>query len=163
MQILAVLIPALATLSFVPRVAHAERNVLVARLREMRDMPSLISRQGMPDMPGMAHNDHDDHDDLDDHDHSEELAGTPSPPPSASGNDHMHSEAPAKLMINETDISLYHVPTPPSYGTYDLDDPPAAHGRYPGLMGLHAILMSTAFFVALPAGPSHSAYHLPSS
>lgn len=47
---------------------------------------------------------------------------------------------------------MYHSPTPPSYWTIDLEDRDPSAARYPGLMALHAVLMSFAFFVALPLG-----------
>ncbi|KAI0663195.1 hypothetical protein C8Q70DRAFT_931144 [Cubamyces menziesii] len=42
--------------------------------------------------------------------------------------------------------------TPPSYFWLDIKEPPADEKRYPGLMGLHALCMSLAFFGALPIG-----------
>ena len=66
------------------------------------------------------------------------------------GHDH-HGHSAPKLELNETDILLWHKPTPPSYGTHDLEDTNATN-KYPGLMALHVLLMSSAFFIALPIG-----------
>lgn len=97
---------------------------------------------------------HDEHDlshDAHDHDHHEEE-----PTPALShggGHDHMHFEGSPMKELNETLILMYHKPTPPSYGTHDFEDPDVAR-VYPGLMGLHVVLMSTAFFIVLPIGES---------
>ncbi|KAJ3517560.1 hypothetical protein NLJ89_g425 [Agrocybe chaxingu] len=65
------------------------------------------------------------------------------------GDHHRHG-APL-LVLNETEVTMYHAPTPPSYYTIDWD----GHGheeRHPGLMIAHGIFMSLAFFVSLPMG-----------
>jgi hypothetical protein len=56
------------------------------------------------------------------------------------------------LELNETEVTMYHQPTPPSYWTIDIEDRTPDVPRYPGLMGLHIVMMSLAFFGALPAG-----------
>ncbi|OBZ76401.1 putative membrane protein C3B8.06 [Grifola frondosa] len=56
------------------------------------------------------------------------------------------------MELNETEVTLYHAPTPPSYWTIDLVDAHPGEKRYPGLMGLHALFMGLAFFGALPIG-----------
>lgn len=66
---------------------------------------------------------------------------------------HMHnSESGPLLKLNETEVTLYHSPTPPSYYTIDWEGADASHHPHPGLIMTHALLMSLAFFVALPAG-----------
>ena len=71
------------------------------------------------------------------------------------GDDHMHGhnhhEEP-KIVLNETEILLYHAPTPPSYYTIDFEDMSSDEARYPGFMALHILFMSLAFFGALPMG-----------
>ncbi|KAI6152040.1 hypothetical protein BKA82DRAFT_4106382 [Pisolithus tinctorius] len=64
---------------------------------------------------------------------------------------HMHHGQPL-TEINETDILLWHLPTPPSYWSIDIDSPDPNVPRYPGLMALHVVFMMLAFFVVLPAG-----------
>lgn len=64
---------------------------------------------------------------------------------------HSHHAQPL-LELNDTEFIMAHGPTPPSYFWLDLKEPPADEKRYPGLMGLHALCMSMAFFVALPTG-----------
>lgn len=71
------------------------------------------------------------------------------------GDDHMHGHnhhEEAKIILNETEILLYHAPTPPSYYTIDFEDMTSGESRYPGFMALHIIFMSLAFFGALPVG-----------
>ena len=65
-------------------------------------------------------------------------------------HNHNHHEAPL-LELNETEVSLYHAPTPPSYYTIDWEDE-GYEKRQGGLMIAHALFMSLAFFVALPMG-----------
>ncbi|KAG6911708.1 hypothetical protein DXG01_007958 [Tephrocybe rancida] len=68
---------------------------------------------------------------------------------SRDGSHHHNSHAAPLTMLNETEVTLYHAPTPPSYYTIDFED--AGEGvRHPGLMMAHIIFMSLAFFVALP-------------
>ena len=67
------------------------------------------------------------------------------------GHEHGHGHNAPLAEINETLILQWHKPTPPSYGTHDFDDPDVT-SKYPGLMGLHALFMSLAFFGALPIG-----------
>ncbi|KIJ70236.1 hypothetical protein HYDPIDRAFT_77408 [Hydnomerulius pinastri MD-312] len=64
---------------------------------------------------------------------------------------HNHHGEP-KTEVNETEILLWHLPTPPSYWSIDIEDVDPDVSRYPGLVALHVLLMSAAFFVALPAG-----------
>ena len=64
---------------------------------------------------------------------------------------HMHSGQPMSE-INETEILQWHLPTPPSYWSIDIEDRDPNVPRYPTLIALHALFMSLAFFVALPAG-----------
>ena len=73
---------------------------------------------------------------------------------------HMH-HGEVKTVLNETEIELYHQPTPPSYWSIDLEDKESGDKRYPGLMGLHALCMGLAFFGALPAGacPSYNSVY----
>lgn len=71
----------------------------------------------------------------------------------ASGHGHHHNGAPL-LALNETEILLYHAPTPPSYYTIDWDDTDGSETRHPSLIITHVIFMSLAFFVALPIGRS---------
>jgi hypothetical protein len=68
---------------------------------------------------------------------------------------HGHHAEPL-LELNETEVTMYHAPVPESYFTLDFDgiDPDNTH--YPWLMVLHGLLMSLAFFVALPIGMSSS-------
>ena len=69
---------------------------------------------------------------------------------------HGHGHEPPKTWANETEIQMYHPPTPPSYYTIDWEgENPGVEWdqhRYPGLMILHILFMSFAFFGALPAG-----------
>ncbi|KAG1874579.1 hypothetical protein DFJ58DRAFT_757750 [Suillus subalutaceus] len=68
-------------------------------------------------------------------------------------NDHMHMHHGAPLTeLNETAIIQWHDPTPPSYWSIDIEDRDPSVVRYPGLMALHVIFMTLAFFVALPVG-----------
>jgi hypothetical protein len=66
------------------------------------------------------------------------------------GHGHNHDHAPPLLEINETDVTMYHAPTPPSYWSIDIDGIDPSVTRHPGLMMLHGVFMSLAFFVALP-------------
>jgi len=68
------------------------------------------------------------------------------------GHDHGHGHAAPLVELNETEVLLYHVPTPPSYWSIDIDDPDSGSARHPSLMLLHSLFMMLAFFVALPAG-----------
>jgi len=68
-------------------------------------------------------------------------------------NDHMHMHHGAPLTeLNETAIIQWHAPTPPSYWSIDIEDRDPSVARYPGLMVLHVVFMTLAFFVALPVG-----------
>ncbi|KZT20784.1 hypothetical protein NEOLEDRAFT_1140318 [Neolentinus lepideus HHB14362 ss-1] len=64
---------------------------------------------------------------------------------------HDHHAAP-KTVLNETEILMSHLPTPPSYWTNDFEDTETNDPHYPALMGMHILFMSLAFFGALPAG-----------
>jgi hypothetical protein len=63
---------------------------------------------------------------------------------------HAHHHGAPLLELNETEVAMYHSPTPLSYWSIDIDviDPDAA--RHPSLMVLHVLFTSLAFFVALP-------------
>lgn len=63
---------------------------------------------------------------------------------------HSHNAAPL-LVLNETEVTMHHAPTPPSYYTVDWEEE-GYQSRHPGLMIFHGIFMSLAFFVALPIG-----------
>jgi hypothetical protein len=65
------------------------------------------------------------------------------------GDHHHHGEP--KLELNETEIEMWDGPTPSSYYTIDWEEPDS-NTRHPGLMVTHALLMSLAFFGALPIG-----------
>ncbi|KDQ64713.1 hypothetical protein JAAARDRAFT_188016 [Jaapia argillacea MUCL 33604] len=67
------------------------------------------------------------------------------------GHGHDHHAAP-KMELNETEIFMYHSPTPPSYWSIDFEEPNSGDHWYPGFMGLHIFFMSSAFFGVLPAG-----------
>ena len=60
-----------------------------------------------------------------------------------------HNHAAPLLELNETEVSMYHPPTPPSYYTIDWEDE-GYEKRHGGLMIAHGLFMSLAFFVALP-------------
>ena len=68
------------------------------------------------------------------------------------GGAHMHHNSHAQPLIhlNETEISMYHEPTPASYYTLDWEDD-GHQSQHGGLMVLHGIVMCLAFFVSLPA------------
>ncbi|KAI0796538.1 hypothetical protein C8Q75DRAFT_710925 [Abortiporus biennis] len=71
------------------------------------------------------------------------------------GDHHAHGHghhAQPIVELNETEVTLYHAPTPPSYWTIDLVDRVPGEKRYPGFMALHALFMGLAFFGALPVG-----------
>lgn len=71
-------------------------------------------------------------------------------PSKRDGHGH-HAVAPL-LELNETEVTLLHHPTPPSYYTIDWEDPEQASDRHPGLIIVHSIFMSLAFFIFLPTG-----------
>jgi len=71
---------------------------------------------------------------------------------------HAHNTAPL-LVLNETEVTMCHMPTPPSYYTVDWEEE-GYQSRYPGLMIFHGIFMSLAFFVALPISVSLSHFVL---
>jgi hypothetical protein len=66
-------------------------------------------------------------------------------------DDHHHPQGAPLLELNETEITVYHSPTPDSYYTVDWEGA-GGGARYPALMMTHIILMCLAFFVALPMG-----------
>jgi hypothetical protein len=75
------------------------------------------------------------------------------------GDEHRHGHghgghAAPLVKLNETEVLLYHIPTPPSYWSIDIDDPDSGDARHPSLMFLHSLFMMLAFFGALPAGSS---------
>ncbi|KAH9927164.1 uncharacterized protein BXZ73DRAFT_102753 [Epithele typhae] len=65
------------------------------------------------------------------------------------GDHHHHGQPLTEL--NETEVTMYHDPTPPSYYWIDLVET-GDEKRHPGLMALHVLFMSLAFFGALPIG-----------
>ncbi|KAH9173450.1 hypothetical protein EDB89DRAFT_2157570 [Lactarius sanguifluus] len=65
---------------------------------------------------------------------------------------HGHGNMVPVVELNETDVLLDHVPTPPSYWSIDIDGRGSGETRHPGLMVMHALMMTLAFFGALPAG-----------
>ncbi|KAH7916314.1 hypothetical protein BJ138DRAFT_996237 [Hygrophoropsis aurantiaca] len=65
---------------------------------------------------------------------------------------HTHHHGDPMIELNETEITMWHGPTLPSYWSIDVEDRDPDVPRYPGLMVLHVLCMSLAFFVALPAG-----------
>ncbi|KIM90974.1 hypothetical protein PILCRDRAFT_58846 [Piloderma croceum F 1598] len=68
------------------------------------------------------------------------------------GHSHHDSHSAPLLQLNETEVLMHHAPTPPSYWTIDIDEHDPGVSRHPGLMILHGLLMSLAFFIALPVG-----------
>ncbi|KAJ7591206.1 cytoplasmic protein [Mycena floridula] len=72
---------------------------------------------------------------------------------------HVHHGQPL-LELNETELLLHHSPTPPSYYTIDWDNIDATESSHRGLMIMHVLFMSLAFFVVLPAGIAMSFYGL---
>lgn len=70
------------------------------------------------------------------------------------GHGHNHGNAAPVVQLNETELLLYHDPTPPSYWSIDIDDPDSGDKRHPSLMVLHSLFMMFAFLGALPAGSS---------
>ena len=67
---------------------------------------------------------------------------------------HGHGHAAPLVELNETEVLLYHSPTPPSYWSIDIDNPDSGDAGHPVLMFLHSLFMMLAFFGALPAGSS---------
>ena len=75
----------------------------------------------------------------------------------AAQHDHGHSHhGKAKSEWDEEEYLKWNPPTPPSYWSEDtrmrMNPDEESPQRYPWLMVLHVLFMSTAFFVALPAG-----------
>ncbi|KAF8897397.1 cytoplasmic protein [Infundibulicybe gibba] len=68
------------------------------------------------------------------------------------GHHNHNPHASPLLELNETEVLMYHAPTPPSYYTIDWDNTDMSVSRHPGLMFAHAVFMCLAFFVALPVG-----------
>ncbi|KAK7061601.1 hypothetical protein R3P38DRAFT_2830402 [Favolaschia claudopus] len=68
------------------------------------------------------------------------------------GGEHGHHHGVAPLLeLNETEVTLYHSPTPPSYYTIDWEDSDQVPGsRHPSLIITHSVFMSLAFFGFLP-------------
>lgn len=73
------------------------------------------------------------------------------------GDHHHHAGAPLTV-LNETEVTMYHSPTPPSYYTLDFEDE-GHQNRHKGLMMLHVVFMCLAFFVSLPVGASSAFQH----
>lgn len=67
------------------------------------------------------------------------------------GEEHHHHNGAPLLVLNETEVTMYHAPTPPSYYTIDWEDE-GYQQRHGGLMIVHGIFMCLAFFVSLPLG-----------
>ncbi|KAJ3531171.1 hypothetical protein NMY22_g8269 [Coprinellus aureogranulatus] len=84
------------------------------------------------------------------------------------GHGHGHNgghHAQPIVELNETELAMWHSPTPVSYYTFDFEAEGAADAkRHPGFMMAHIVFMSLAFFGALPIGiilrstrhPAHS-------
>jgi hypothetical protein len=67
-------------------------------------------------------------------------------------DDHHHHKGGPLLVLNETEIAMWHGPTLDSYYTIDWEGAGEPGARYPALMMTHIILMCLAFFVVLPIG-----------
>ncbi|KAF8192599.1 hypothetical protein BJ912DRAFT_267484 [Pholiota molesta] len=67
------------------------------------------------------------------------------------GHEHHNHNAAPLLVLNETEVTMYHAPTPPSYYTIDWEDE-GYQQRHAGLMVAHGIFMCLAFFVSVPFG-----------
>lgn len=67
------------------------------------------------------------------------------------GSHHHNPHAAPLIELNETEITMYHAPTPPSYYTLDFEDE-GYEQRPKGFMIFHGIFMCLAFFVSLPVG-----------
>ncbi|TFK29345.1 cytoplasmic protein [Coprinopsis marcescibilis] len=66
---------------------------------------------------------------------------------------HHNPHAQPIVQLNETEVLMYHQPTPPSYYTIDWEgEGDQSQTRHPGLMVGHIVFMSMAFFGALPIG-----------
>ena len=74
------------------------------------------------------------------------------------GHGHGHGHAAPLVELNETEVLLHHLSTPPSYWSIDIDDSDSDVPSHPSLMFLHSLFMMLAFFGALPAG---SSWHAP--
>jgi hypothetical protein len=68
---------------------------------------------------------------------------------------HGHHHHTPLLELNETEILMYHAPTPPSYWSIDFQSLDPSVSSHATLMIFHAALMSLAFFVALPIGKQY--------
>lgn len=69
------------------------------------------------------------------------------------GAEYHHAHGAPLLMLNETEVTMYHAPTPPSYYTLDFEDE-GYQNHHKGLMIFHGLFMCLAFFVSLPVGMS---------
>jgi len=69
-----------------------------------------------------------------------------------SRRDGHHHKGDPLLVLNETELAMYHAPTPDSYYTIDWEGAGEHGPRYPALIITHVILMCLAFFVVLPIG-----------
>lgn len=95
--------------------------------------PSIAVRDTFPDVPGNALSRRDG-----DHAHAQP---------------HHNHKGTVLTELNETDLAMWHQPTPPSYYTIDWEgegDPNET--RHPSLMMAHIAFMSLAFFGSLPIG-----------
>lgn len=84
---------------------------------------------------------------------------TPFSPRDGGEHGHGHGTGALVVKLNETDVLLSHAPTPLSYWSIDIDGYRPGETRHPGLMVLHVIMMTLAFFAALPAGQRWSLLH----
>lgn len=67
---------------------------------------------------------------------------------------HGHHIGSPLLELNETEIAMWHPPTPPSYYSFDWEDSPSTSHR--GLMMAHVLIMSLAFFIVYPISECHA-------
>jgi hypothetical protein len=81
---------------------------------------------------------------------------TPSELPGAySSHQSQHRHPQPLLELNETEVLLYHAPDPLSYWVHDFE---SDHGEstgssnWRGMMALHVVGMTLAFFILLPVG-----------
>lgn len=74
-------------------------------------------------------------------------------PLTARDGDHHHGGGAPKMVVDINELNRGHPPPPASYYTADIDgDHPEGEKRHPGLMAAHVLLLSFAFFGALPVG-----------
>lgn len=141
--VLPVLIPALAV-AFVGAIPSSSSSQLAPHEPFPAIHPQILvlPRETDDDEPHEhAHEHHHDHDSM-------------TPEPKLDPHEHAHGNHHAQplLELNETDVLLFHAPTPESYWTIDMDNVDPTQKRYPAFMALHILFMSLAFFGALPIG-----------